>query len=145
MGAGMIKVKLLPEGKMVEIPSPSTIADLIKAEGIVTNEPNTTPLAALVNDVARDLSTPLSNGDAVQFLSFADEEGRKLLWHSAAHLLAAAVTQLFPGTKCAIGPAIDEGFYYDFEFDFKITEDYLIKIHAQMLTLANMRLSFIRT
>ena len=92
MSAGNIKVKLLLEGKMVEIPSPSTIADLIKAQGITTNDPNTTPLAALVNGIARDLSTPLANDDALQFLTFADEEGRKVLWHSAAHLLAAAVT-----------------------------------------------------
>ncbi len=144
MSAGMIKVKLLPEGKVVEIPSPSTIADLIKAEGIVTNEPNTTPLAALVNDVTRDLSTPLTNNDAVQFLTFADEVGRKVLWHSAAHLLAAAVTQLFPGTKCAIGPAIEEGFYYDFEFPVKISDEDLPKIHKAMVKLAEQRLPFIR-
>jgi threonyl-tRNA synthetase len=145
MSAGMIKVKLLPEGKMVEIPSGATIADLSKAEGITTNDPNTTPLAALVNGTERDLATPLANGDAVQFLAFADEVGRKVLWHSAAHLLAAAVTQLYPGTKCAIGPAIDQGFYYDFEFPVKITDEDLPRIHKAMVKLAEQRLPFIRT
>jgi len=145
MSAGKLKVKLLPEGKIVEIFSPSTIAELIKVQGIATNDSNTTPLAALVNGVARDLATPLANGDAVQFLTFADEEGRKVLWHSAAHLLAAAVTQLYPGTRCAIGPAIDEGFYYDFEFPVKITDEDLPRIHKAMQKLAEQRIPFVRS
>ena len=60
---------------------------------------------------------------SVQDLKFEDEAGRGAFRHTAAHILAQAVKRLYPGTKCAIGPSIDNGFYYDFEFDFNFTAD----------------------
>ena len=61
------------------------------------------------------------NGEYVEF-SFEEQEGKKAFWHTSAHVLAQAVKRLYGGAKCAIGPAIDNGFYYDFQFDFPFSE-----------------------
>lgn len=72
-----------------------------------------------------------SNGEVVES-KFEEKEGREAFWHSSAHILAQAVKRLYPGTKCAIGPAIEKGFYYDFEFDFPFSEEYLKAIEEEM-------------
>ena len=61
------------------------------------------------------------NGEMVE-VSFEEQEGKKAFWHTSAHVLAQAVKRLYPDTKCAIGPAIENGFYYDFEFSFPFSE-----------------------
>lgn len=71
------------------------------------------------------------NGEVVE-MSFEEREGREAFWHTSAHILAQAVKRLYPGTKCAIGPAIEKGFYYDFEFDFAFSEEYLQTIEEEM-------------
>src|SRR3990167_8935406 len=71
-------------------------------------------LAAKVNDKIVDLSEPIHADSTVQILTSADKEGKEVLWHSSAHLLAMAVIELWPETKLTIGPAIESGFYYDF-------------------------------
>ena len=70
-----------------------------------------------------DLATPLREGDNVAIVTPATPEGLDVIRHSAAHVLAEAATRLFPGTKVAIGPAIKDGFYYDFEFPQPVGED----------------------
>lgn len=72
-----------------------------------------------------------SNGEVVES-KFEEREGREAFWHSSAHILAQAVKRLYPGTKCAIGPAIEKGFYYDFEFDFPFSEEHLKTIEEEM-------------
>ena len=72
-------------------------------------------LAALVNGVAVDLTYPLHEDAEVRFLTFNDEEGRDIYRHSSSHILAAAVKRLFPEIWLGIGPAIKDGFYYDFD------------------------------
>ena len=72
-------------------------------------------LAARVNGVERDLSTPVEADAAVEWLTFDDPAGKTVYWHSTAHLLAQAVRELFPEAKLAIGPPIEDGFYYDFD------------------------------
>ena len=57
------------------------------------------------------------NGEIVE-VNFEEQEGKKAFWHTSAHVLAQAVKRLYPETKCAIGPAIENGFYYDFQFEF---------------------------
>ena len=84
-----------------------------------------------VNGNLRDLNTPLSNDDRVELLGFMDTEGKKVFWHSSAHLLAQAVTRLFPEAKPTIGPAIEEGFFYDFA-DLDITEEDFPRIEAEI-------------
>ena len=56
---------------------------------------------------------------SIQEVTFEEEEGKSAFWHTTAHILAQAVKRLYPNTKCAIGPSIAEGFYYDFDFDFE--------------------------
>ena len=88
----------------------------------------------------RDLSTQLQDGDRVEVLTFADVEGKKVFWHSSAHLLAQAVLRLFPQAKPSIGPAIEEGFFYDFG-DLQLNEGDLEKIEAKVQEVIKERLS----
>ena len=63
----------------------------------------------------------LNNGEMKE-TNFNEQEGKKAFWHTSAHVLAQAVKHLYPETKCAIGPAIENGFYYDFDFTFALTD-----------------------
>ena len=71
------------------------------------------------------------NGEVVE-VSFNQQEGKKAFWHTSAHILAQAVKRLYPETKCAIGPAIENGFYYDFDFSFQFSEDNLKEVEEEM-------------
>ena len=91
-----------------------------------------TPLALRVNGKLKDLNTTdLQAGDKLEVLSFFDPEGKKIFWHSSAHLLAQAVLRLFPQAKPSIGPAIEEGFFYDFG-SLKLEESDLQKIETEV-------------
>ena len=85
-----------------------------------------------VNGKVCDLRTPLGEDCHLAILTFDDEEGKKIFWHTSSHLLAQAVKQLFPQAKLAIGPAIENGFYYDFDVKTPFTTEDLAKIEAQM-------------
>ena len=89
-------------------------------------------LAIKIDGRLQDLNIPLENDAAVEIVTFAAKEGREVYWHSTSHLLAHAVKQLFPQARLAIGPAIDEGFYYDFDFERPFTPEDLAKIEARM-------------
>jgi threonyl-tRNA synthetase len=87
-------------------------------------------IAIIVNDQEVDLTKKLNENDKIKFLSFSDNLGKEIFWHSSAHILAQAVLRLFPDAKPTIGPAIENGFYYDFA-NLKITEDDLSKIEKE--------------
>ncbi len=89
-------------------------------------------LIAKVDGKAKDLSMKVDEDCNVEILTFEDEEARKAFWHSTSHVMAQAVKRLFPETKLAIGPAIDEGFYYDFDRDESFTPSDLEKIENEM-------------
>lgn len=89
-------------------------------------------LACEINGALKSLTTPLHEGDTLNILTFDDEGGRWTLRHSAAHVMAQAVKRLFPEAKFAIGPAIEHGFYYDFDTDKPFTPEDLEKIEAEM-------------
>lgn len=89
-------------------------------------------IAAEINGKTSDLTTKVSEGDEVKLLTFADEGGAHTFRHTASHVLAAAVKRLYPNTKLTIGPAIENGFYYDFDSDTTFTPDVLEKIEAEM-------------
>ena len=72
------------------------------------------------------------NGQVTEGNFSEDKEVQEAFWHTSAHVLAQAVKRLYPDTKCAIGPAIEKGFYYDFEFSFPFAEEHLSKIEAEM-------------
>src|SRR5215470_15824830 len=92
--------------------------------------------AAIVNGKLVDLSYPLEQDSAVRIVTDKNAEALPLLRHSTAHLMAAAVTNLFPGAQCGIGPATDEGFFYDFVVDRPFVPEDLDKIEAKMKQLA---------
>lgn len=99
-----------------------------------------------VNDVLLDLSRELKNNDEVEYITTDSEEAIKVLYHSCAHLLAQAVLKLYPGTQIEYGPALDEGFFYDFEFPegTAISEKDFPKIEKQMVKLAESNLKIER-
>lgn len=88
--------------------------------------------AAKIGDKVVDLRTPVTEDCELAILTFDDEQGKKAFWHTASHVLAQAVKRLFPSAKFAIGPAIDGGFYYDFDVEKPFTAEDLLKIEAEM-------------
>ena len=102
----------LPDASTRAVPDGSTALDLAKAIGPRLAKD---ALAARVNGHLSDLTAPLANGDRVALVTPASEDGREVIRHSTAHVMAQAVTRLWPGARYAIGPAINDGFYYDFE------------------------------
>jgi threonyl-tRNA synthetase len=122
----------LPDGKPLELPAGATGADAAAAIGPGLAK---AALAIKVDGELRDLAAPLPEGGAeVAILTDRDPEALELIRHDAAHVMAEAVMELYPGTKVTIGPPIESGFYYDFEFppDTRITEEDLPKIEAAM-------------
>ena len=85
-----------------------------------------------IDGAVQDLRTPLTADCALEILTAEDPEGLRALRHTASHVLAQAVKRLYPQTKLAIGPAIDSGFYYDFDTDVAFTPDVLDAIEAEM-------------
>jgi len=122
----------LPDGKPLELPAGATGADAAAAIGPGLAK---AALAIKVGEDLRDLSAPLPDGGGIAIVTDRSPEALELIRHDAAHVMAEAVLDLYPGTKVTIGPPIDSGFYYDFEFpaDTKITEDDLGKIEKAML------------
>ncbi len=94
-----------------------------------------------VNGELCDLRTPLTEDCTLSILTFDNAEGKKAFWHTASHVLAQAVKRLFPTAKLAIGPAIDNGFYYDFDVEKPFSPDDLVKIEAEMKKIVKEGLS----
>src|SRR3954454_4695179 len=112
----------LPDGNALELPAGATGADAAAAIGPGLAK---AALAIRVNEELRDLSAPLADGVEIAIVTDRDPEALALIRHDAAHVMAEAVQELYPGAKVTIGPPIENGFYYDFEFppDVKITEE----------------------
>ena len=102
-------------------------------------------LAAKVNDVVVDLTRPITADATVQLLKWEDEDARRVFWHSSSHLMAEALEALYPGVKFGIGPAVENGFYYDVDMNGQtLTEADLPKIEKKMLELAREKQAFKR-
>jgi len=84
-------------------------------------------IAAKINGNVCGLTAPVQDGDKAELLTFADSDGKHVFWHTASHVLAQAVKRLYPETKLTIGPAIENGFYYDFDSDVAFSPDVLKK------------------
>jgi threonyl-tRNA synthetase len=124
-------VATLPDGNPLELERGATGANAAAAIGPGRAK---AALAIKVDGALRDLSAPLPAAAQIAIVTARDPEGLELIRHDAAHVMAEAVTELYPGTKVTIGPPIESGFYYDFEFppDTRITEDDLPKIEEAM-------------
>src|SRR5437867_7601645 len=123
---------VLPDRSELELPDGATGLDAARAIG-----PKLAEQAVLVrsNGSAQDLRLPLEDGQRIQILTTRDKDDPDALYvlrHSSAHLLAEAVRRIYPGVKIAIGPPIENGFYYDFEFPEPIKEDDLPRIEAEI-------------
>ena len=102
-------------------------------------------LAASVNDQEWDISRPIDGDATIKLFKWDDPEGKHAFWHTSAHLLAEALQELFPGTKFGIGPAIENGFYYDVDTgDVKLTDADFTKIEKKMLELAQRKVDVVR-
>ena len=120
----------LPDGSPLELPDGATGADAARAigEGLAR-----AALGVRQNGDLRDLDAPLSEGP-VEIVTAKDPDALWLIRHDAAHVLATAVLELYPGVKISIGPPIDDGFYYDFEFPegVKVSDDDFERIEQKM-------------
>jgi threonyl-tRNA synthetase len=134
----------LPDGAAREYPAGTTAGDVAASVGKRLAK---AAIAASVNGEEIDLGAPLHDGDQVSIITADSEAGRHVLRHSTAHVMAQAVTQLFPGAKFSIGPAIENGFYYDFELPGGRTfsEDDLAAIEARMREIVAADQPFVRS
>lgn len=119
----------LADGSIREFDSGMSALDIAKA---LSQQLGKKALAAKIDGQVCDLSTIIDKDCRLEMLTFDDEDGKRALWHTASHVMAQAVKRLYPDVKLAIGPAIDTGFYYDFETDTPFTADDLVKIEKEM-------------
>jgi threonyl-tRNA synthetase len=124
-----------PNGDIREFPSGTTGMEIAKSisEGLARNS-----LGIFFNDEKYDLSRPINTDGTIRIVTFDDPEGKEIYWHSSAHLMAEAIAAIYPGTKFGIGPAIENGFYYDIDLpgDTKISIEDLPKIEDKMRELS---------
>ncbi len=127
----------LPDGSQKTLPEGSTLLDLARSigAGLARNA-----LAGTINGVLVDLSSPLSDGDRAEIVTEKSPGALDIVRHSTSHLMAQAVKTLFPAAKVAIGPAIENGFYYDFDVDAPFSPEDLDRIEAKMRDLAKANL-----
>lgn len=124
----MIKIEL-KDGAIIEVEKGSSIIDVAKkiSEGLAR-----VALAGLVNGKVQDLRHKLTEDCKLEILTFDSLEGKKAYWHTTSHIMAQAIKRLYPEIKLAIGPSIDNGFYYDFDTEKPFSEEDLIKIEDEM-------------
>jgi threonyl-tRNA synthetase len=137
----MIKITF-PDGAVKEYQKGTTAMEVARSisEGLARKV-----IAASVNGEVWDLSRPINQDAGLKLLTWNDAGGKSTFWHSSAHLLAEAVESLFPGVKFWVGPAVDNGFYYDMDLgDRQITEEDLRKLEVKMSELAGKNSIYIR-
>jgi len=125
---------ILPDGKTLEVPSGATAADAI---GKIGKRLLAASLAAEIDGKAVDLNAKLPASCSFKAFTFDSKEGKEVFWHSSAHLLAQAVVRIYPHALPTIGPALEEGFYYDFAGLPPLSPDDLAKIEAEMAKIVS--------
>ena len=137
----MIHIEL-PDGSRLELADGSSALNLAERIGPRLAKE---ALGAKVNGNVVDLATPLSDGDRVEILTFNSEEGKTIFRHSASHLMAAAILRVRPGVKLAIGPAIEDGFYYDMDVQPLFSEADFAAIETEMGRIVKEDTPFVRS
>ena len=135
----MIKITL-PDGSIKEVAKNSTPMEVAKSisEGLARNV-----ISASFNEITVETSTQLTNDGSLVLYTWNDKEGKKTFWHSSAHILAQAILHFYPKANLTIGPAIENGFYYDVDFgDDNISENDFKKIEDKMLEFARQKFEF---
>ena len=128
-------------GENYSVENGLSVYDAAKSAGIAVPRE---VIAVEINGETHELSSPVHNGDDVKLLTFEDEGGKKTFFHTASHILAQAVKRLYPEVKLTIGPAIDNGFYYDFDSDVTFAAEELEKIEAEMKKIVKENLKIER-
>ena len=135
----MIQIKF-PDDSTRSFKAGTTVLEVAKniSEGLARNV-----LSAKFNEQIVEASTPLFNDGQIQLFTWVDDQGKNAFWHSSAHILAQAILFLYPKAKLTIGPAIENGFYYDVDFeDHSITEKELVDIEKKFLEFARQNFEF---
>ncbi|WP_296142162.1 threonine--tRNA ligase [uncultured Anaerococcus sp.] len=128
----MIKITL-PDNSVKEYEAGVSVGQVTKdiSEGLYRQA-----LGAVVNGVTRGYMEPINEDSDFRVVKFDDPEGKEIFWHTSSHVMAAAIQALWPDTKFAIGPAINDGFYYDMELDHRFVPEDFAKIEKKMLEIA---------
>jgi len=137
----MIKIKF-PDSSVKEYEKGISVIEVAKDIGEKLADD---AIAAKLNNELVDLSTKINKDSNLRIITFKDDAGKEAFRHSSAHLMAQAIKNLYPDVKFAIGPAVDEGFYYDIDLDKKLTPEDLIKIEKEMDKIVKENLSIERT
>lgn len=124
----------------LQLEAPVTVYDAAKEAGLITRD----IIAASVDGAPCDLTKVLTADADIKLYTFDDDEGKHVFWHTASHILAQAVKRLFPGAKLTIGPAIDNGFYYDFDAETSFTTDVLKQLEGEMKKIVKENLKIER-
>ena len=124
----MIKLTL-PDGSVREYESGVKAIDVVKSisEGLARSV-----VGGIYNGKNIGLQETITEDGNIKFLKFEDKEGKNIFWHTSSHILAQAIKRIWPEAKLAIGPAIDNGFYYDIDLDYRIVQEDFEKIEAEM-------------
>lgn len=131
----------LKDGKVIEVEKGVKVSDIaMKISPALYKK----AVGAKINGEIAELMTEIKEDSELEILTFDDEEGRKTVRHTSSHILAQAVKRLYPEAKLAIGPAIDNGFYYDFDIDFTFTPEMLEKIEKEMAKIVKENLEIER-
>ena len=136
----MITIKL-KDGKEKQFESAISLADAAKA---ISNSLGRDAIVAKVNGELTDLRDPIVDGSEVEFFTKEDKEGLFTLRHTASHVMAQVIQHLFPGTKFAIGPAIDDGFYYDLDSDHVFSQEDFAAIEKEMAKISKENIPLVK-
>ncbi|GAW90249.1 threonyl-tRNA synthetase [Flavobacterium psychrophilum] len=135
----MIKITL-PDGSIKEFENGVTPMDVAKSisEGLARNV-----ISAAFNNITVETSTELTTDGSLVLYTWNDKDGKKAFWHSTSHVMAQVLEEMYPGLKLTLGPAIDNGFYYDVDFgDTKIVEADFKKIESRILEISKEKHEF---
>ena len=141
MASQLIQITL-PDGTRKQVPAGCTVREALTPEG---GRLDAKVLAAKINGEPMDLSRPLEQDATIEALTFESAEGREVYRHSSTHIMAQAVKEVFPTAQLTIGPALDDGFYYDFAFDRPFTPEDLEKIEARAIEIMKRGLTVTRS
>lgn len=130
-----------PDGAIKEYPKGITGAEIASS---ISKRLAEDSVAIKLNGAVRELTSPINDDAKIQILTFNDDEGKEVYWHSSSHLMAHAIEELFPGAKFGVGPAIDNGFYYDIDIDKKIGAEDISLIENKMSELVKAAKPFMR-
>jgi len=130
-----------PDGNSREFDNNITAIEIAKS---LSSKLAEEALAVKINGCVKDISTPIKEDTEVKFLTFDDEEGKEVYWHSTSHLMAHAVQSLYPEAKFGVGPAVETGFYYDIDINTKLSEEDLKIIENKMIELSKKNSQFQR-